>query len=507
MSYEENKNVSDNTTEVQPDMQVDFLTSPEVKLTEKEIRDNMKKAAHGDKAAQELLCLARRNEIMQLVYRYIRRGPSEQQLIDVAKKGFIDAICILGRNVDLFGHEKVLEATSNALYIKRNIIKHMTNFVRSRDWDNAYPRPKIVNTNAKPVSSDASKPERIFTVADGNGEEAYNLSELQRRNFSRSRRGKTVEDYRGEIKEKDNTQVEALDREIIELLIEAGEDGVIVTATPEENLVLVKKIIQGDKAAEKQLCLANIRFIAAIAKRYVGYGTEFKELLKEGCDAFIFTVKRGGGEFNKVKTGSFVRSRIKQKLGELVANSKDISSMESYLTMDMIAKHNKAEKELLIELGARPTVAQVAERMGVSEDIAYNIRRITHRSHFESADAERAYRERNAREKAQERRRKEPVEKEKKARLKRDYKKVEMMLFNFSDILTPREQQVLKMRYGIGREKVHTLAEIGNALGVTRERIRQMEVKAIKSLQECQDIVDSVEENRRKAREEEQNRK
>ena len=162
MSYEENKNVSDNTTEVQSDMQVDFLTTPDVKLTEEEIRENLGKASRGDKAAQELLCLAKRNEIMQLVYRYIHRGPSEQQLIDVAKKGFIDAIRILGRNVDLFGSEKVLEATSNALYIKRNIIKHMTKFIASRDWDNAYPRPRVVNTNAKPVSSDESKPERVY---------------------------------------------------------------------------------------------------------------------------------------------------------------------------------------------------------------------------------------------------------------------------------------------------------------------------------------------------------
>ncbi len=250
------------------------------------------------------------------------------------------------------------------------------------------------------------------------------------------------------------------------------EIGQIKLLTTEEELELADRILEGDEQAKTILAEANLRLVVSIAKRYVGRGMLFLDLIQEGNIGLMkavekFDVTKG------YKFSTYATWWIRQAITRAIADQARTIRVPVHM-VETINKLARIQRQLTLELNREPTEEELAKKMNTSVDKIREIYKISQ----EPVSLE------------------TPIGEEDDSHLgdfikdehnmsPEEYATNEMLKDEISDILltlTEREEKVIRLRFGLEDGKARTLEEVGQIFGVTRERIRQIEAKALRKL-------------------------
>ena len=250
------------------------------------------------------------------------------------------------------------------------------------------------------------------------------------------------------------------------------EIGKIPLLTPERELYLAEQITLDNKAAKDELIEANLRLVVSIAKRHVGKGMYFLDLIQEGNLGLIKAVEKF--DYSKgYKFSTYATWWIRQAITRAIADQARTIRIPVHM-VETIHKVSRTARTLLQELGREPTTDEIAERLGITADKVRDIMKIaqdpvsletpigeeedSHLGDFvEDMDS--------------------PAPSE-----SASYSLLREQLCNILHTLTPREEQVIKLRFGLEDGRPRTLEEVGKQFDITRERIRQIEAKALRKL-------------------------
>ena len=250
------------------------------------------------------------------------------------------------------------------------------------------------------------------------------------------------------------------------------EIGQVPLLTTEEEVELAKRMNEGDMSARDKLSVANLRLVVSIAKRYVGRGMHFLDLIQEGNLGLMKAVEKFDYE-RGFKFSTYATWWINQSITRAIADQARTIRIPVHM-VETINKLGRVSRNLLQTLGREPSAAEIAEKMGITEDKVIEIQKIAQdpvsleKPIGEEEDSHLGdFIEDNSSV--------SPAEKAEAAMLREH-------LLQVLSTLTPREQEVLIMRYGIKDSRPKTLEEVGKEFNVTRERIRQIEAKALRKL-------------------------
>ena len=250
------------------------------------------------------------------------------------------------------------------------------------------------------------------------------------------------------------------------------EIGKVPLLTASEEVEIARRMAEGDPEAKRQLAEANLRLVVSIAKRYVGRGMLFLDLIQEGNLGLIKAVEKF--DYRKgYKFSTYATWWIRQAITRAIADQARTIRIPVHM-VETINKLIRVNRQLVQEYGRDPRPDEIAREMGVSEEKVREIIKIaqepvsletpigeeddSHLGDFiEDQDAP------------------APAEAVAVTLLKEQ-------LMDVLNSLTPREAKVLRLRYGLDDGKARTLEEVGKEFNVTRERIRQIEAKALRKL-------------------------
>ena len=250
------------------------------------------------------------------------------------------------------------------------------------------------------------------------------------------------------------------------------EIGKVPLLTAEEEIELAKRMEAGDEKAKQKLAEANLRLVVSIAKRYVGRGMLFLDLIQEGNLGLIKAVEKFDYE-KGYKFSTYATWWIRQAITRAIADQARTIRIPVHM-VETINKLIRVSRQLLQELGREPLPEEIAERMGISVERVREILKISQEpvsletpiGEEEDSHLGDFIQDQNV-----------PVPAEAAAsNLLRD------QLNEVLDTLTEREQKVLRLRFGMDDGRARTLEEVGKEFQVTRERIRQIEAKALRRL-------------------------
>ncbi len=277
-----------------------------------------------------------------------------------------------------------------------------------------------------------------------------------------------------ELEEENQKEIELADSVSVNdpVRLYLKEIGKVPLLTGDQEMSLAKRMEAGDDSAKKELAEANLRLVVSIAKRYVGRGMSFLDLIQEGNLGLIKAVEKF--DYTKgFKFSTYATWWIRQAITRAIADQARTIRIPVHM-VETINKLIRVSRQLLQEYGREPTPAEIGKEMGFSEEKVREIQKIaqdpvsletpigeeedSHLGDFipdEDAPA--------------------PAEAASYALLKEQ-------LIEVLNTLTEREEKVLRLRFGLDDGRARTLEEVGKEFNVTRERIRQIEAKALRKL-------------------------
>lgn len=250
------------------------------------------------------------------------------------------------------------------------------------------------------------------------------------------------------------------------------EIGKVPLLSAEEEIELAKHMEEGDEAAKKRLAEANLRLVVSIAKRYVGRGMLFLDLIQEGNLGLIKAVEKF--DYRKgYKFSTYATWWIRQAITRAIADQARTIRIPVHM-VETINKLIRVSRQLLQELGREPQPEEIAEKMDMSVDRVREILKISQEpvsletpiGEEEDSHLGDFIQDDNV-----------PVPADAAA-----FTLLKEQLVEVLNTLTDREQKVLRLRFGLDDGRARTLEEVGKEFKVTRERIRQIEAKALRKL-------------------------
>ncbi|MCD7868099.1 MAG: RNA polymerase sigma factor RpoD [Clostridiales bacterium] len=327
----------------------------------------------------------------------------------------------------------------------------------------------------KDTPLDVEQMEKVFDFLEASGVDVLRISENS---------GDEL------VLENDDTEFEVLDEEEevdlekIDLSVPEGvsiedpvrmylkEIGKVPLLTADEEIELAKRMEQGDEEAKKRLAEANLRLVVSIAKRYVGRGMLFLDLIQEGNLGLIKAVEKF--DYRKgYKFSTYATWWIRQAITRAIADQARTIRIPVHM-VETINKMIRVSRQLLQELGREPTPEEIAEEMNMPVGRVREILKISQEPvSLENPIGEEEdshlcdfIQDDNV-----------PVPAEAAA-----FTLLKEQLTEVLSTLTDREQKVLRLRFGLDDGRARTLEEVGKEFNVTRERIRQIEAKALRKL-------------------------
>jgi RNA polymerase primary sigma factor len=256
------------------------------------------------------------------------------------------------------------------------------------------------------------------------------------------------------------------------------EIGKIPLLNAEEELALAQKVVSGDKRAKDQMAEANMRLVVSIAKRYVGRGLDLLDLIQEGNTGLLRAVEKFDPD-KGFKFSTYATWWIRQAITRAIADQARTIRIPVHM-VETINKLLRTQRRLTQELNREPTNEEIAKEMEIDVDKVEHIMKI--KQDISSLDASIRDDEEDS-VLADFIEDEDTVSPEESATGQLLKEQVKDML----GALTEREQKILKLRFGLEDGKSHTLEEVGQEFSVTRERIRQIEAKALAKLRKHRD--------------------
>ena len=305
------------------------------------------------------------------------------------------------------------------------------------------------------------------------------LDYLEQNNIDVLRITEEEDDSEVLIDEEDEIEVENIDLSVPDgISIEdpvrmyLKEIGKVPLLTAEEEIELAQRMEEGDQEAKKRLAEANLRLVVSIAKRYVGRGMLFLDLIQEGNLGLIKAVEKF--DYRKgYKFSTYATWWIRQAITRAIADQARTIRIPVHM-VETINKLIRVSRQLLQELGREPTPEEIAEEMDMPVERVREILKISQEpvsletpiGEEEDSHLGDFIQDDNV-----------PVPAEEAA-----FTLLKEQLVEVLGTLTEREQKVLRLRFGLDDGRARTLEEVGKQFSVTRERIRQIEAKALRKL-------------------------
>ncbi len=282
--------------------------------------------------------------------------------------------------------------------------------------------------------------------------------------------GVEIQEENEDIKEISFENIDATTDDSVKMYLK--DIGQVPLLRSDEEKELAQRMSEGDVAAKNRLSEANLRLVVSIAKRYVGRGMQFLDLIQEGNLGLMKAVEKF--DYTKgFKFSTYATWWIKQSITRAIADQARTIRIPVHM-VETINKTGRVSRQLLQTLGREPTTAEIAEKMGITEEKVIEIQKIAQ----DPVSLEKPIGEEedsHLGDFIEDNTSASPAEKAETRMLKEH-------LLEVLSSLTPRENEVIRKRYGLDDSRPKTLEEVGREFNVTRERIRQIEAKALRKL-------------------------